>query len=105
MYILFINRRMKTMPQIAIESNERLSLRVSTDAKKLIVRAAAIQQTNLTDFVVSNILPVAQKIVDAAERVYLTERDTKMIMEILDNPPAPNEKLLAAAFALPDMKK
>lgn len=93
------------MPQIAIESNERLSLRVSTDAKKLIVRAAAIQQTNLTDFVVSNILPVAQKIVDAAERVYLTERDTKMIMEILDNPPAPNEKLLAAAFALPDMKK
>lgn len=93
------------MPQIAIESNERLSLRVSTDAKKLIVRAAAIQQTNLTDFVVSNILPVAQKIVDAAEQVYLTERDTKMIMEILDNPPAPNEKLLAAAFALPDMKK
>lgn len=72
---------------------------------KLIVRAAAIQQTNLTDFVVSNVLPVAQKIVDAAERVYLTERDTQMIMEILDNPPAPNEKLLAAAFALPDMKK
>ncbi|MDI5777941.1 DUF1778 domain-containing protein, partial [Salmonella enterica subsp. enterica serovar Anatum] len=71
----------------------------------LIVRAAAIQQTNLTDFVVSNVLPVAQKIVDAAERVYLTERDTQMIMEILDNPPAPNEKLLAAAFALPDMKK
>ncbi|HBW2561879.1 TPA: DUF1778 domain-containing protein, partial [Salmonella enterica subsp. enterica] len=67
--------------------------------------AAAIQQTNLTDFVVSNVLPVAQKIVDAAERVYLTERDTQMIMEILDNPPAPNEKLLAAAFALPDMKK
>ncbi|EAS9896223.1 DUF1778 domain-containing protein [Salmonella enterica] len=96
---------MKTMPQIAIESNERLSLRVSTDAKKLIVRAAAIQQTNLTDFVVSNVLPVAQKIVDAAERVYLMERDTQMIMEILDNPPAPNEKLLAAAFALPDMKK
>ncbi|EFR1252497.1 DUF1778 domain-containing protein [Salmonella enterica] len=96
---------MKTMPQIAIESNERLSLRVSTDAKKLIVRAAAIQQTNLTDFVVSNVLPVAKKIVDAAERVYLTERDTQMIMEILDNPPAPNEKLLAAAFALPDMKK
>lgn len=93
------------MPQIAIESNERLSLRVSTDAKKLIVRAAAIQQTNLTDFVVSNVLPVAQKIVDAAERVYLTERDTQMTMEILDNPPAPNEKLLAAAFALPDMKK
>ncbi len=36
------------------------------------------KQTNLTDFQVSNVLPVAQKIVDAAERVYLlTERDTK----------------------------
>ncbi|EBH1514790.1 DUF1778 domain-containing protein [Salmonella enterica subsp. enterica serovar Pensacola] len=96
---------MLTMPQIAIESNERLSVRISTDAKKLIVRAAAIQQTNLTDFVISNVLPVAQKIVDDAEQVYLTKRDTQMIMELLDNPPVPNEKLLAAAFALPDGKK
>lgn len=93
------------MPQIAIESNERLSVRISTDAKKLIVRAAAIQQTNLTDFVISNVLPVAQKIVDDAEQVYLTKRDTQMIMELLDNPPVPNKKLLAAAFALPDGKK
>lgn len=38
------------MPQIAIESNERLSLRVSTDAKKLIVRAAAIQQNQPDGF-------------------------------------------------------
>ncbi|EAA6841665.1 DUF1778 domain-containing protein [Salmonella enterica subsp. enterica] len=96
---------MLTMPQIAIESNERLSVRISTDAKKLIVRAAAIQQTNLTDFVISNVLPVAQKIVDDAEQVYLTKRDTQMIMELLDNPPVPNKKLLAAAFALPDGKK
>lgn len=92
------------MPQIAIESNERLSLRVSTDAKKLIVRAAAIQQTNLTDFVVSNVLPVAQKIVDAAERVYLTERDTQMIMEILDNRQR-RMKASCRCFRLPDMKK
>lgn len=93
------------MPQVAIGSNERLSVRISTDAKKLILRAAAIQQTNLTDFVVSNVLPVAQKIVDDAEQVYLTKRDTQMIMDLLDNPPVPNEKLLAAAFALSDGKK
>ncbi|MGS9169582.1 DUF1778 domain-containing protein, partial [Salmonella enterica subsp. enterica serovar Infantis] len=36
---------MKNMPQIAIETNERLSLSLSTDAKKMIVLAAAIQQT------------------------------------------------------------
>ncbi|WP_348253378.1 DUF1778 domain-containing protein, partial [Salmonella enterica] len=73
------------------ESNERLSLRVSTDATQLILRAAAIQQTNQTDVVVSNVLPVAQKIVDAAVRVYLRDRDTQMILVILVNPPAPNE--------------
>ncbi|MCD3087468.1 DUF1778 domain-containing protein, partial [Salmonella enterica subsp. enterica serovar Enteritidis] len=33
---------MKTMPQIGIESNERVSLGVWTDGKKLIVRAGAI---------------------------------------------------------------
>ncbi|QUJ04983.1 DUF1778 domain-containing protein [Salmonella enterica subsp. enterica] len=40
---------------------------------KLIVRAAAIQQTNLlTDFVVSNVLPVAQKIASMPpKRVYI----------------------------------
>ena len=93
------------MPQVVVESNERLSLRVSPDTKKLIVRAAARQPTNLTDFVISNVLPVAPKIIDAAEHVHLTERDTQMVMALLDNPPAPNEKLLAAAFSLPKIRK
>lgn len=93
------------MSRIAEESNERLSFRVSTDAKKLIVRAAAIQRVNLTDFFISNLLPAAQKIVDANEQVHLTERDTQRVMALLDNPPAPNKNLLAAAFALPGVSK
>ncbi|MCC8366105.1 DUF1778 domain-containing protein [Xenorhabdus sp. PB61.4] len=92
------------MPQIIVETNERISLRISTDAKSLLARAAAIQQTNLTDFVVSNVLPIAKKVVEDEERVHLTERDSKLVMELLDNPPEPNAKLLAAAFAMPERK-
>ncbi|CCW31146.1 Putative ABC-type transport system (fragment) [Xenorhabdus nematophila F1] len=65
-------------------------------------RAAAIQHTNLTDFVISHILPVAKKIVEDDERLNLTERDSKLVMDLLDNPPEPNAKLLAAAFAMPE---
>ncbi|MGP7975157.1 type II toxin -antitoxin system TacA 1-like antitoxin, partial [Proteus mirabilis] len=32
----------------------------------------------------------------------LSEKDTLRVMELLDNPPKPNAKLFAAAFALPD---
>jgi len=36
-----------------------------------------------------------------AEQVALSERDTLRVLDALENPPAPNAKLLAAAHALP----
>jgi uncharacterized protein (DUF1778 family) len=89
------------MPQIPVGTNDRVSLRIASDDKLLLMRAAALQHTNLTDFVVRNVVPVAQKIIDESERLSLTERDSLRMMELLDNPPAPNDKLMAAAFALP----
>ena len=89
------------MPQIPVGTNDRVSLRIASDDKLLLMRAAALQHTNLTDFVVRNVVPVAQKIIDEGERLSLTERDSLRMMELLDNPPAPNDKLMAAAFALP----
>jgi uncharacterized protein (DUF1778 family) len=36
-----------------------------------------------------------------AERLKLTGRDSVRVLELLDNPPAPNARLLAAARRLP----
>ncbi|MDC9580062.1 DUF1778 domain-containing protein [Xenorhabdus sp. PR6a] len=89
------------MPQIPVETNDRMSLRIASDDKLLLMRAAALQHTNLTEFVVRNVVSVARKIIEENERLELTERDSLRVLDLLDNPPTPNDKLMAAAFALP----
>lgn len=88
------------MPQIPVETNDRMSLRIASAEKSLLMRAAALQHTNLTEFVIRNVVSVAQKVIDENERLALTERDSLHVLDLLDNPPAPNDKLTAAAFAL-----
>jgi uncharacterized protein (DUF1778 family) len=89
------------MPQIPVETNDRMSLRIASEEKLLLMRASALQHTNLTEFVIRNVVPVAQKIIAEHEQLELTERDSLHVLNLLDNPPAPNNKLMAAAFALP----
>jgi uncharacterized protein (DUF1778 family) len=91
------------MPQISIENNYRMSLRIASEEKALLMRAAAIQHTSLTEFVIHNVVSVARKIINENERQELTERDSLYIMDLLDNPPQPNDKLMSAAFALPKL--
>ena len=89
------------MPQIAVESNDRMSLRIASEEKSLLMRAAALQHTNMTEFVIRNVVSAARKVIEQNERLDLTERDSLHVLELLDKPPAPNEKLMAAAFSLP----
>ena len=89
------------MPQIPVDTNDRMSLRIASAEKSLLMRAAALQHTNLTEFVLRNVLSAARRIIDENERLELTARDSLLVLDLLDNPPAANDKLMAAAFALP----
>lgn len=89
------------MPQVPIESNERLSLRITSEEKSLLMRAAAIQNKHLTEFVTRTVVLEAQKVIDLNERLELTERDRVHLLNLLEDPPAPNAKLMAAAYAMP----
>jgi uncharacterized protein (DUF1778 family) len=55
----------------------------------------------LTGFVVENALRAAKDVIEEAERVQLSKRDSLRVLDLLENPPAPNAKLLAAAKVLP----
>jgi uncharacterized protein (DUF1778 family) len=90
------------MPQILDENNSRVSLRIPAEDKALLVRAVALQQTTLTDFVIRHAVEAARTLIDQAERVTLSERDSLRVLELLENPPPPNAKLIKAAHALPD---
>lgn len=89
------------MPRIAIENNSRMSLRIRAEEKALLLRAVSIDHTDLTDFVIRHAVRAAKAVIKAADRMELSKRDSLRVLDLIENPPAPNEKLLAAAQSLP----
>jgi uncharacterized protein (DUF1778 family) len=89
------------MPRAVVEDNNRMSLRIRAEDKALLMRAVALEHTDLTNFVIRTALRAARDIIAEAEHVRLSERDSQRVLDLLENPPAPNERLRAAAKALP----
>ena len=89
------------MPRVAVEDNSRMSLRIRAEEKATLLRAVALKHTDLTDFVLQHALRAAKAVIEEAERVQLSGRDSLRVLDLLENPPAPNAKLRAAARALP----
>ncbi|MCB1679800.1 MAG: DUF1778 domain-containing protein [Halioglobus sp.] len=89
------------MPRVPVENNDRMSLRIAAEEKSLLVRAAALEHTNLTEFVIRTAVANAKEVIELSERQELSDRDSLQVMDLLENPPEPNEKLMAAAFAMP----
>jgi len=80
-----------------------MSLRIRAKEKALLLRAVALNHTDLTDFVIRHALLAAKAVIEEADRVQISGRDSLRVMNLLENPPAPNKKLLAAARALPKL--
>jgi uncharacterized protein (DUF1778 family) len=90
------------MPRRSVNDNNRVALRVRAADKALIMRAVALAQTDMTTFILRTVLREAQLVIEENERVKLTERDSLLVMKLLENPPAPNAKLRKAAHAMPE---
>jgi uncharacterized protein (DUF1778 family) len=89
------------MPRIAVDDNKRMNLRVRPEQKATLVRAAALKNTDLTDFVLQPALREAEAIIEAADHLKLSERDSLRVLDVLENPPPANARLRAAAMAMP----
>ncbi len=89
------------MPRAVVEGNSRLALRVRADDKATLMRAVALEHTDMTDFVLRHALDAARKVIEQAEHVTLSERDSQRVLDALENPPAPNSKLLGVARRMP----
>ena len=86
------------MPR-AIADSGRIELRIDAVAKAKLARAAALQHVDLTAFILRAALPAADTVIERAERIILSERDSRRVLELLENPPPPNAKLRRAAAA------
>jgi uncharacterized protein (DUF1778 family) len=65
------------------------------------MRAVVLAQTDMTDFILRTALREAQLVIEEHGRVKLSPRDSQRVLDLLENPPAPNAKLRKAARALP----
>ena len=88
------------MPRAAAENTNRFPMQIPPAEKARLMRAAALERTSLKDFVLRNALIAAEAVIEKAERISLDEEQTRFILDLLDNPPKPNAKLLAAAESL-----
>jgi uncharacterized protein (DUF1778 family) len=75
----------------------RIELHATKDEERLLVTAAAREQLEVTAFIMRSALAAAGEVVDRAERIVLSERDSRRVLALLRNPPKPTQPLLAAA--------
>ena len=87
------------MARRAVEGNNRVDLRIRPDEKAILVRAAALEHMDLTGFILSKLLPEARAVIERAERVALSGRDSLKVLDLLENPPKPTSRLRRAAKA------
>jgi uncharacterized protein (DUF1778 family) len=85
------------MPATVAAREDRIELRTTKDEKRLLAAAAAYERLDVTSFIMRAVLPAAREVVDRAERIVLTERDTVRVLELLENPPEPTPALKSAA--------
>ena len=90
------------MPRGAVNENSRVALRIRPADKAILMRAVALAQTDMTEFILRTALREAHSLIEEHERIQLTRRDSRRVMELFENPPAPNAKLRKAARAIPE---
>ena len=92
------------MPRVAVEDNNRMSLRIPAEEKAMLLRAAALKHKDLSEFVREHSVDAAKAVIREEEHISLSRRDSLRVLDLLENPPEPNAKLLSAAKALPNRK-
>jgi uncharacterized protein (DUF1778 family) len=85
------------MSQGSRQRNDKLQIRVDKSTKVKIERAATYSNKTLSDFVLDNIVPIAERVIDEHTTIKLSDRDWDKLMSALENPPEPNEALKRAA--------
>lgn len=72
---------------------ERLETRVTTDQKRLIEHAAALQGRTVTDFVLTSLQDAARRAIEDHQHLELSVRDSQAFVRALVEPRPVNERL------------
>lgn len=82
---------------MSLKSKEkRIDLRVTSEQKELLERAAELKGMSLSAYLVSHGLTVAQAELEAYQKLILSDRDRDLFLELIASPPKPNSTLKKA---------
>ena len=84
------------MSSIVEAKDDRLQVRLTTEAKTVLQRAANYRHKTVSQFVLTTALAEAEKVIRENEAVALSAADWKVFYDALNNPPAPNAALRKA---------
>lgn len=73
---------------------KRIDLRVSQEQKALLERAAALKGMSLSAYLLSHCLAAAQADLAVHDKLVLSDRDRDLFLQLVVNPPKPNQALL-----------
>ena len=77
-------------------ATERLEIRLPPGDKGLLARAAQLEGVKLSQFVLGPALARARKLVAETERVGVSAKGYRDLLDALAKPPKPNKALIAA---------
>jgi uncharacterized protein (DUF1778 family) len=76
--------------------NARVVARIPPTVKETLQRAADLSGATLNQFLVQAALKEANRVLETDRTIALSERDAQRIFDLIENPPAPSQQLLAA---------
>ena len=86
------------MPREHVD-NGRIELRPKPEDKAVLARAAALERLDMTSFILRLALPRAHEVITGAGKLKLSERDSLLVLDLLEHPPGPSARLIEAARA------
>lgn len=78
------------------EERGRITARVPQAVQEKLMQAAELTGSTLNQFVVQSALERAEQIIDRERVIALNREDAAMLIDLLENPPKPNDALKRA---------
>jgi uncharacterized protein (DUF1778 family) len=87
---------MRTATAKKVLADDRIVSRVPHSNRTIIEKAAAVYGATINQFMIQAALDRANQILAQEEQLRLSERDSRLFLDALDNPPAPADALVEA---------
>lgn len=84
---------------------DRIGARVPHEVYETLCRAVELTGATVNQFLVQSALKEAQAVIEREEVIRLSPRDWHWLLDLMENPPEPNDKLAAAKQRYQDLKR